>query len=209
MTTRIKICGITRVQDVEPCARYGADAIGLVFYPPSPRFVSLERANEIIRATPPFLSVIGLFVNPNVKEVNKIIKNVPLCALQFHGDESSEFCGKFSLPYIKAARVKPGLDLPNYAKKYFTAQGILLDADTDGYGGGGKVFDWTLIPSRLPLPIILSGGLNADNVATAIRRIHPWAVDVSSGVESAKGIKDSAKIAAFIKEIKGTDHANV
>jgi phosphoribosylanthranilate isomerase len=204
--TRIKICGITRAQDVQAVAASGADAFGLVFYEKSPRHVTLHQARDVIRAVPPFLSTIGLFVNPAESAVREILSQVPLDVLQFHGEEPPEFCAQFGRPYLKAIRVRPGVDLVQFAARYAGAQGLLLDAWVEGtHGGTGASFDWALIPRELPLPVILSGGLDANNVAEAIRQVRPYAVDVSSGVEAGKGIKDAAKIAAFIKEVKQTD----
>ena len=204
--TRIKICGITRAEDVQAVAASGADAFGLVFYEKSPRHVTLHQARDVIRAVPPFLSTIGLFVNPAESAVREILSQVPLDMLQFHGEEPPEFCAQFGRPYLKAIRVRPGVDLVQFAARYAGAQGLLLDAWVEGtHGGTGASFDWALIPRELPLPVILSGGLDANNVAEAIRQVRPYAVDVSSGVEAGKGIKDAAKIAAFIKEVKQTD----
>ncbi len=204
--TRIKICGITRVEDVRAAADSGADALGLVFYEQSPRHVALRHAATLARAVPPFVTVVGLFVNPSVQEVQEALAYVPLDMLQFHGEETPEFCQQFRRPYLKAIRVKAGVDLLECAARYATAQGLLLDAYVTGVQGGtGEPFDWGLIPQHLPLPVILSGGLHADNVAKAIRAVRPYAVDVSSGVEAAKGIKDAAKIAAFINEVKQID----
>lgn len=200
--TRIKICGITRPEDARAAVDLGADALGLVFYAPSPRCVSVEQAWEIARAVPPFVTLVGLFVNETKLTVRRVLEAVPIQLLQFHGDEEESFCRSFHAPYIKAARVRPGLDLVKYAESYPTAQGLLLDAYVEGYGGAGKTFDWTMIPPHLPLPVILSGGLDAGNVAEAVHAVRPWAVDVSSGVEAAKGIKDAAKIAAFIAGVK-------
>ncbi|GMU49649.1 MAG: N-(5'-phosphoribosyl)anthranilate isomerase [Candidatus Desulfobacillus denitrificans] len=203
--TRIKICGITRPDDARAAVELGADALGLVFYEPSPRHVSLEQAWEIARVVPPFVTLVGLFVNETKLTVRRVMEAVPIQLLQFHGDEEESFCRSFHAPYIKAARVRPGLDLVKYAESYPTAQGLLLDAYVEGYGGGGKTFDWSLIPPSLPLPVILSGGLEAGNVAEAVHAVRPWAVDVSSGVEAAKGIKDAGKIAAFIAGVKHAD----
>jgi phosphoribosylanthranilate isomerase len=203
--TRIKICGITRPEDARAAVELGADALGLVFYAPSPRCVSVEQAWEIARVVPPFVTLVGLFANETKLAVRRVMEAVPIQLLQFHGEEDESFCRSFHAPYIKAARVRPGLDLVKYAESYPTAQGLLLDAYVEGYGGGGKTFDWSLIPSHLPLPVILSGGLDAGNVAEAVRAVRPWAVDVSSGVEAAKGIKDTEKIAAFIAGVKHAD----
>jgi phosphoribosylanthranilate isomerase len=205
LRTRIKICGITSPEDARAAVELGADALGLVFYEPSPRSVSLEQAWEIARIVPPFVTLVGLFVNETKLTVRRTMEAVPIQLLQFHGEEEESFCRSFHAPYIKAARVRPGLDLVKCAASYPSAQGLVLDAYVEGYGGGGKTFDWSLIPSRLPLPLILSGGLDADNVAGAVRAVRPWAVDVSSGVEAAKGIKDAGKIAAFIAGVKHAD----
>ncbi len=204
--TRIKICGITREQDLRAVANGGGDAIGLVFYERSPRHVSVPEAAELARAAPPFLTVVGLFVNPSAEFVHEVLGQVPLDVLQFHGEETPEFCRQFGRPYLKAIRVKTGVDLLQCASRYAGAQGLLLDAYVEGtQGGTGESFDWALIPHDLPLPVILSGGLYAGNVAAAIRQVRPYAVDVSSGVEAAKGIKDAAKVAAFINEVKQID----
>ncbi len=204
--TRIKICGITREQDVHAVANNGADAFGLVFYEKSPRHVNVQQAAKLAHAAPPFLTVVGLFVNPSVDYVREVLAKVPLDVLQFHGEETPEFCQQFGRPYLKAIRVKPGVDLVQCAASYKAAQGLLLDAYVEGtQGGTGESFDWGLIPHDLPLPVILSGGLHAGNVAAAIEQVQPYAVDVSSGVEAAKGIKDAAKVAAFINEVRRTD----
>ena len=203
MRTRIKICGITRVEDARIAVGLGADAIGLVFYAPSPRNVGLDQARAIIAAIPPFVTVVGLFVDPTQDEVESVLRRCSLGLLQFHGDEAPEFCGGFSLPYIKAARVRVDADLVQYLAPYHAAQGWLLDAYHERlYGGTGEPFDWKLIPRDLARPVILSGGLTPDNVGAAVRQVRPWAVDVSSGVEGAKGVKDAAKIAAFIAGVK-------
>lgn len=203
--TRIKICGLTRAEDVHAAIEAGADAIGLVFYPPSPRFVTFERAAELAALVPPFVTTVGLFVNPDSEYVRQALAKVPLQLLQFHGDESEAQCAGFGRPWIKAARVRPGVDLVEFSASHPSASGLLLDAFVDGYGGGGKVFDWSLIPERLGRSLILSGGLDPDNVAAAVRRVRPWAVDVSSGVESGKGIKDAARIAAFVAGVRNAD----
>ncbi|MDD5057292.1 MAG: phosphoribosylanthranilate isomerase [Sideroxydans sp.] len=204
--TRIKICGITREQDLLAVANSGADALGLVFYEKSPRHVSVQQAAQLARAVPPFVTVVGLFVNPTVDYVREVLANVALDVLQFHGEEAPEFCQQFGKPYLKAIRVKAGVDLVECATRYAGAQGLLLDAFVEGtQGGTGEPFDWALIPRDLPLPVILSGGLHAGNVAAAIKQVQPYAVDVSSGVEAGKGIKDAAKVAAFINEVMQTD----
>ncbi len=204
--TRIKICGLTREQDIHAVASHGADALGLVFYEKSPRHVSVPQAAGLARAVPPFLTVVGLFVNPTVDYVREVLAKVPLDVLQFHGEEAPEFCASFGKPYLKAIRVKAGVDLVECAARYVGAQGLLLDAYVEGtQGGTGESFDWALIPHNLPLPVILSGGLHAGNVAQAVAQVQPYAVDVSSGVEASKGIKDAAKVAAFIKEVKNVD----
>ena len=203
--TRIKICGITREEDLRSAVLLGADALGLVFYPPSPRYLSAPRAAQLARLMPPFVTSVGLFVNEDARVVQSILKVVPLQLLQFHGEEEDGYCAQFGLPYIKAARVRPGLDLLEYAESFPGACGLLLDAHVDSYGGAGKTFDWRLIPESLPLPLILSGGLHAGNVAAALATVRPWAVDVSSGVESAGGIKDAKLIAEFIAGVRSTD----
>ena len=203
--TRIKICGITRTQDARDAAEAGADAIGLVFYPPSPRYLSTERAAEIRDALPPFVQSVALFVNPDAAQVAQVIGRVHPGVLQFHGDEPAEFCAQFGLPFVKACRVRPGLDPLAYLKPYGRAAAWLLDSFVPEYGGVGESFDWSLVPSERSRPLILSGGLDRGNVAAAIRAARPWGVDVSSGVESAKGIKDAAKMAAFIGEVRNAD----
>ena len=206
MATAIKICGITRVEDALVAAHAGAQAIGLIFYAGSPRQVSHHIARRVVGALPPFVTPVALFVDAMPAEVERVIGEVKPQLLQFHGDETPEFCESFRMPYIKAAKVRPGVDLLQYARRYRSAKGLLLDAFVDGrHGGTGSTFDWTLIPDQLSLPLILAGGLHQDNVADAIRRIRPWAVDVSSGVEAATGIKDAAKVAAFIKGVRNAD----
>ena len=200
--TRIKICGLTQVDAAVHAAKAGADAIGLVFYPPSPRHVEIARAREIVLALPAFVSSVALFVDAEVADVQAVVAQVRPSLLQFHGEESPDYCRQFGLPYIKAVRVRPGLDLVQYATQFSDAQGILLDAYVAGEAGGtGHRFDWCLIPDNLPVPMILSGGLDAQNVARAIQQTHPWAVDVSSGVEAAKGVKDTARVEQFIQEV--------
>lgn len=203
--TRIKICGLTRPDDVRAAVDAGADAIGFVFYPPSPRNLSFAQAAELAALLPPFVTAVGLFVNPAAEFVAQARAEVPLQLLQFHGDESDVECARHGLPWIKAARMRPGVDLVEFCASHPGARGILLDAFVDGYGGGGKTFDWSLIPPEPGRPLILSGGLDPANVEEAVRRVRPWAVDVSSGVEVAKGIKDAAKIAAFIAGVRHAD----
>ncbi len=202
MVVRAKICGITRVEDALAAVSHGASAIGLVFYDKSPRRVSLERAAEIVASLPPFVAAVGLFVDAEPEAVGEVLHRVRLDVLQFHGDESPAYCRAFDFPYIKALRVRPGLNLIQYAADFATAGALLLDAYQEGVAGGtGKTFDWDLIPANLPKPVILAGGLDAGNVAEAIRRVRPYAVDVSGGVEREKGIKDAAKIAAFMRGV--------
>jgi phosphoribosylanthranilate isomerase len=204
--TRIKICGITRVEDGLAAVVAGADAIGLVFHGTSPRNVAVEQAMAICEALPPFVTTVGLFVDAAPATVYDTLQKVPLDLLQFHGDESAEYCRGFSRPYIKAIRMADGVDLPMAATEYNDARGLLLDAYHKGIPGGtGETFDWARIPANLPLPVILAGGLTPDNVADAVRSVHPYAVDVSSGVEAAKGIKDAAKIEAFIRGVNSAD----
>ena len=203
--TRVKICGLTREDDVLAAVAAGADAIGFVFYPPSPRCVDAQTAARLCRLIPPFVTPVGLFVNASAKEIATILEQVPLQLLQFHGDEDEAQCQAPGMPYIKAARMREGFDLVNYAACFATAQGILVDAFVEGYGGGGKVFDWTLIPADFDRPLILSGGLDEDNVADAVRRVRPVAVDVSSGVELRKGVKDPDRIKRFMAGVRNAD----
>ena len=205
MRTRIKICGITRTQDARAAAEAGADAIGLVFYPPSPRYLSVERAVEIRDALPPFLQTVALFVNADAAQVAQVIGRVHPALLQFHGDETPGFCAQFGLPYVKACRVRPGVDVLAYLRPYARAAAWLVDSYVPEYGGVGERFDWSLAPRESARPLIVSGGLDAGNVAEAVRRVRPWGVDVSSGVESGKGVKDAAKMAAFIAEVRNAD----
>lgn len=204
--TRIKICGLTRVEDVQAAVAAGADAIGFVFYSKSPRFVSIEQARALMAHVPPFVTTVGLFVNAEPDDVNAALDALPLQLLQFHGDESEAECARYNRPYIRAVRMRAGVDLVEYAACFPSARAFLLDAFVEGYGGGGKVFDWSLIPDGFAPPLILSGGLDADNVAEAIERVHPWAVDVSSGVETeVKGIKDAVAIDRFISGVRNAD----
>lgn len=205
MRTRVKICGITRAQDARAAAEAGADAIGLVFYPPSPRFVTTEQGSHLRSGLAPFVTLVALFVNPSRDEVERVIDHVRPDALQFHGEETPEFCAAFGVPYLKACRMKEGVDLLEYLRPFSGAAGWLADAYVEGYGGAGTQFDWNLIPAQRPKPLILSGGLTPENVGEAIRQVRPWAVDVSSGVEAAKGVKDPVKIAKFIAGVRNAD----
>jgi len=205
MRTRVKICGMTRVEDVRAAAQAGADAIGLVFYPPSPRFLSVDWARQLAGEVPPFVTTVALFVNPAAAEVYSVVERVKPAMLQFHGEEAPEFCNQFGVPYLKACRVRPGVDLLKYLRPYSGAAGWLLDSHVAEYGGVGESFDWSLVPAERIRPLVLSGGLTRDNVRDAVRCVRPWAVDVSSGVEVSKGIKDAARIAAFIAEVRNAD----
>lgn len=203
MNPRVKICGLREPDMACFAARQGADAIGLVFHAPSPRALDIETAVRIVAALPPFVSTVGLFVDAPSDFIKQVLARVSLDLLQFHGEEAPALCRSFGKPYLKAVRVKPGLNLLEYATRYDDARGLLVDAWVPGVPGGtGEAFDWALLPQHLPLPLVLSGGLHAGNVAEAIHSVKPWAVDVSSGVESGKGIKDAEKIAAFIKAVR-------
>lgn len=204
--TRVKICGMTRVEDVIDAVRCGADALGLVFYEKSPRYVSVRQAMELTELIFPFVTLVGLFVNASAETIRGVLKEIPLDVLQFHGDENPVFCAQFGRPYLKAIRVKPGVDLLQCATDFAGAQGLVLDTYVEGIlGGTGSSFDWALIPHDLPLPVILSGGLHIGNIGAAINQVRPYAVDISSGVEIDKGIKDPAKMAAFINEVNKVD----
>ncbi len=206
MRTRVKICGITSVSDGRAAARHGADAIGLIFYPPSPRLVTLERAREIAASLPAFVARVAVFVNPAAADVDAVIRACRPDLLQFHGEEPADFCRGFGVPYLRAVRVRSGVDLLESLSPFGDAAGWLLDAyRQELYGGTGEAFDWELIPRELARPVILSGGLDAENVGAAIRRVRPWAVDVSSGVEAAKGVKDERRIAAFMEAVRSAD----
>lgn len=213
MAVRVKICGITRLQDLHAACQAGADALGFVFYEKSPRQVTIATAAALLRELPPFVQSVGLFVNAEPAFIEAVLQAVPLDLLQFHGDETPADCVRFGRPYIKAVRVNRDTDLLKCAADFATARGLLLDAYVPGVPGGtGERFDWSLIPPDLPKPVILSGGLSPDNVAEAVQRVRPWAVDVSSGVEAAmllngaavaaKGIKDAHLIAQFIAKAK-------
>ena len=203
--TRIKICGITREQDLEAAVEAGVDAIGFVFYPPSKRCITPRRARQLADLLPPFVTATGLFVNLPADQVQATADTARLQLLQFHGEETPEFCEQFTLPYIKAARVEPGLDLVKYERNFKTARGLLLDAFVEGYGGGGEVFDWSLIPKEVAARAVLSGGLRAENVGAGILSLRPLGVDVSSGVEQAKGIKDADLIRRFVAAVHAAD----
>ncbi|MDY0248871.1 MAG: phosphoribosylanthranilate isomerase [Pseudomonas sp.] len=203
MRVRTKICGITRVEDALVAAQAGVDAIGLVFYAKSPRAVSIAQAQQIIAALPPFVSTVGLFVNASRAEIDTILSVLPLDVLQFHGDEMPDECERFSRPYYRALRMQPGVKIAERAAQYVSAQGILLDAWVPGlHGGTGERFDWAMIPSDVAKPLILAGGLNADNVTQAIEQVQPWAVDVSGGVEVSPGIKDADKVRKFLYAVQ-------
>lgn len=206
MPTRIKICGITRPEDARQVVEAGADALGMVFHTPSPRAVTPELAAEIVAGLPPFVSVVGLFVNADSHLIESVLSRVRLDYLQFHGDELPADCDRYQIPYIKVARIRPGFDLVQYAVGYRHARALLVDAYVAGQPGGtGRVFDWAQLPGKLPLPLILSGGLTSENVGLAIRTVKPWAVDVSSGVESAPGLKDARKVLQFIQGVRNED----
>lgn len=204
--TRVKICGITRPEDGLVAASAGADAIGLVFYAKSPRHVTPLQARAIIAALPPFVTTVGLFVDADIAEIEGVLREVPLDTLQFHGEETPEFCASFGRPYFKAISMRDGVDLPREAARFASASALLVDTFQAGVpGGSGVSFDWNRLPAVLDKPLILAGGLNPDNVADAIRQARPYAVDVSSGVEAAKGIKDADKIAAFMRGVVKAD----
>lgn len=210
--TRIKICGLTRSEDVQAAVAAGADAIGFVFYPDSPRYIAPEAAARLIVAMPPFVTAVGLFVNADAAQVARVLEQAPVALLQFHGDETPAQCAAIATavgrPFIRALRVRPDMqpvDLLKYAQDYCDAAGLLLDTFVDSYGGAGKVFDWSVIPKELAPRVVLSGGLGVQNATDAVRRVRPYAVDVSSGVELSKGIKDADKIRAFIDAVRQAD----
>ena len=205
LRTRIKICGLTREADVDAAVDAGADAVGFVFYPPSSRHVGIARAQALARRLPPFVTPVGLFVNADPQVVLVACAAIPQLLLQFHGDETPADCERFGRPFVRAARMAPGFDLLDFVARFGRAQAILLDAFVDGYGGGGKVFDWSAIPQGVPHRLVLSGGLHAENVTHGVLSLRPWAVDVSSGVESAKGIKDAAAIRRFCSAVREAD----
>ncbi len=200
--TRVKVCGLTRPEDALAAARLGADAIGIIFYPPSPRGVDIDAARRVRAAVPPFVTVVGVFVDPEPDFVRRAIAEVALDMVQFHGDEPPEFCQAFGRPYLKAVRVREDVDLNRFARRYASARALMLDSYERGMKGGtGKTFDWSLIPDELELPFILAGGLTPENVAEAVASVSPFAVDANGGVEASPGIKDPVKIEAFIREV--------
>ncbi len=203
--TRIKVCGLTREADVDAAVYAGADAIGFVLYSKSPRYVSAARAGQLARLLPPFVTPVVLLVNASADEVDAALQAVPNALLQFHGDETPAQCEAALRPYIRAARMAPGFDLLNFTQSHASAQAVLVDAHVEGYGGGGQVFDWSLLPLDLPRPMVLSGGLHSGNVGEGVRRVRPWAVDVSSGVEVSKGIKDAALMRQFCQAVRAAD----
>jgi phosphoribosylanthranilate isomerase len=203
--TRIKICGLSQEADVAAALEAGADAIGFVLYGKSLRHVSAARAGALARALPPFVTPVCLFVNAKPDEIARALDHVPRAVLQFHGDETPAQCEAPGRTYIRAARMAPGFALLDFAHAFASASALLLDADVQGFGGGGKVFDWSLIPPNVPLPVVLSGGLNPANVIDGVMRVRPWAVDVSSGVEGSKGVKDAALIRRFCEAVREAD----
>ena len=203
--TRIKICGVSRQADIDAAVEAGADAVGFVFHPASPRCLAPERAAQLARALPPYVTPVGLFVNAAPAEVDRVLALIPALVLQFHGDESPETCNAFRRPYLRAARIAPGFDLLDFSRRFSEAQGLLLDAHVEGFGGGGKAFDWSLVPAGVLHPLVLSGGLHAENVVAGIQQLRPWAVDVSSGVESSRGVKDAAAIRRFCDAVREAD----
>jgi phosphoribosylanthranilate isomerase len=205
--TRIKICGLTREADVDAAVHAGADAIGFVLYEPSARFVTPRRAAELAARLPVFVTPVLLLVNASPGLLRQALSALPHALLQFHGDENPAECAAPARPYLRAARMSSGFDLLDFAARFASASALLLDADVEGYGGGGKVFDWSVIPSGVALPVVLSGGLNASNVIEGVKRVRPWAVDVSSGVESAKGIKDAEAMRRFCQAVSQADAA--
>jgi phosphoribosylanthranilate isomerase len=205
MRTRVKVCGITRVDDALVAVNAGVDAIGLVFYAKSPRYVTIEQAQKIVAVIPPFVSVVGLFVNAPKAEIESILAKVCLDILQYHGDEAPSDCEQINLPYYKAIRVKAGTNLVQYAAEFNSAKALLLDTYNEAeFGGTGQTFDWNLIPNNMTKPLILAGGLTAENVDSAIWQVQPYAVDVSGGVEQSKGVKDAEKIVSFMRAVEKT-----
>jgi phosphoribosylanthranilate isomerase len=206
MMSRVKICGITNKDDAKLACDSGADAIGLVFYPPSPRFVSNKQAADVVSALPPFITSVALFVNAQRQEIEQVLDEVAIDLIQFHGDETEEFCASFKRPYIKAVRMKQGLDLYKVQNDYASARGLLLDTYKKGVPGGtGEAFNWDKVPHDLNLPVILAGGLVPENITQAIQQVKPYAVDVSGGVEASKGKKDRQKLIQFMESVKCAD----
>jgi phosphoribosylanthranilate isomerase len=203
--TRIKICGLTRENDVHAAVHAGADALGFVLYPQSPRHVSLQRAVELASLLPPFVTPVLLLVNASQQQVQEAAVALPQALLQFHGDETPDQCQAAGRPYLRAARMAPGFDLLNFAALFGGAQALLLDTHVDSFGGSGKAFDWSLIPPSVPLPVVLSGGLNSANVTDGVLRVRPWAVDVSSGVELSKGVKSAELMRQFCQAVRAAD----
>lgn len=204
--TRVKICGLTRAEDALACVRAGADAIGLVFVPKSPRCVSIEQAAAVLAVLPPFVASVALFQNAGADYVRAVLAHLSPTLLQFHGDEPREYCAGFGRGYLRAVPMGAGAEVDDYARRFPDAAGLLLDSHGgERSGGSGESFDWSRVPARRTLPIVLAGGLEPDNVAHAIYRVRPWAVDVSSGVEAAKGIKDARKIGAFMQAVRNGD----
>jgi phosphoribosylanthranilate isomerase len=203
--TRIKLCGLTREIDVDDAVAAGADAIGFVLYDKSPRAVSLDRAKALAHLLPPFVTPVVLLVNADASMVKQVLHTIPHAVLQFHGDETPEDCAKAGRAYIRAARMSTGFNLLDFAHRFSKAQALLVDAHVDGYGGGGHVFDWNQLPQALPMPMILSGGLTVSNVAEGVKQVRPWGVDVSSGIETAKGVKDAALMKRFCQLVREAD----
>ncbi|PHS71994.1 MAG: phosphoribosylanthranilate isomerase [Cycloclasticus sp.] len=206
MRTRVKICGITQTNDALAAIEAGADALGFVFYDKSPRYLDILKAKKIFNEITPFINKIALFVNPSYEYVMEAVNTLPIDVLQFHGDEDEAFCKSFNTPYLKAVRIRPTTDLKDVASQYGSASGLLIDAyDSTQYGGTGQTFDWNLLPQDASLPLILAGGLNSQNVYDAIKQTNPYAVDVSSGVEKSKGVKEHSLIQQFMQEVKRAD----
>lgn len=207
--TRVKICGLTRPQDAQAAVHLGADALGLVFYPPSPRAITVEQAREMVADLPPFVTVVALFVDEAPDRIRDILARVRVDLLQFHGDEAPETCASFAKPWIKALKVRPGVDLTAEARRYEGSSGLLLDAwHPDVHGGSGEAFDWALLNEDSIPDLVLAGGLHAGNLRQALETVRPYGLDVSSGVESAKGIKDHAKMAAFLQQVREFDYGS-
>ena len=200
--TRVKICGLTREEDVDAAIKMGADAVGFVFYPKSKRYIAPDVAKRLIDRVPPYVMTVGLFVNESPEIIERILREIPLSLLQFHGVESLKDCERYARPYVKAVRVNRKTDFLEIQAEFISAKGFLLDADSAAFGGSGQTFDWSLIPNHLKKPVILAGGLNTENIVEAIRQVNPYAVDVSSGVESQPGIKCHNKMQVFIDNVR-------